>query len=308
MRRHINKKLKISVLSILIFIGAAFIFAAINKWPAVSPKEKNGVTSQENISIKEEKAFSKPVPFGGEITVGSAEVLKTRRKAEASDALANLVLRGTVSWDTEYARAIIENISEKEQGIYKIGDIVNNGTIRMIKRKWVVINFGGRDMTLAMTASSRSEESSGRIVTIAASELKTIFADTNNWMSQVRIRPYVSDAGTGGLRIDTIAPGSIFEKLGFTEGDIIEEINGAKIKRPRMLTALFEGAKLLPAKMFSMEGFGSKAESVLLKLDSQSGGIGREVSKLYQKVKSGEDIPILFTRNGISQTRIFKVQ
>jgi len=96
--------------------------------------------------------------------------------------------------------------------------------------------------------------------------------------------------------------------MGFTDGDIIEEINGAKIQRPGMLTALFEGAKLLPAKIFSMEDFGSKAESVLLKLDSQSGSIGREVSKLYQKVESGEDIPVLFTRNGISQTRILKVQ
>lgn len=306
MRRNV-KKIIVSAVSILILIGAAVVFAFILKWPVFSPAKRMNAASQQKTPISREIPSEKTPPAGIDTKADSSEVFEAGRKKDTPDALSNLALRGTVNWDSEYARAVIENIGEREQGIYKIGDIVNNGTIRKIAKTWVVINFDGMDRMLTMAVQSRAAENGSGKMTLARSELETAFADPKGWMSQVRIKSY-SDQGTRGLRIESIAPGSIFDKMGFSEGDIIEEINGAEIKRPGVLAALFEGARFLPTEIFSMEDFGSRAESLLLTLDSRSQGVAGEVSKLYRKIETGEDIPVKFKRGGVSQKRIFKVQ
>jgi len=75
-----------------------------------------------------------------------------------------------------------------------------------------------------------------------------------------------------------------------------------------MLAAIYEGMKLMPSQVWSLENLGSNAASVLLKLNTQADGITQEVSKLHQKIKSGGDIPVQFTRNGKSYIRTFRIQ
>ena len=116
-----------------------------------------------------------------------------------------------------------------------------------------------------------------------------------------------SENGIGGLKINEIAPGSVFDKMGFTKGDIIVGINEANIQRPRMLAAIYSGIKLLPEEMLSLDGLGSTAGSIVLKLNGRAGGVAHEVSKVYKKMESGEEIPVRFTRNGNSQTTTFRV-
>jgi len=75
-----------------------------------------------------------------------------------------------------------------------------------------------------------------------------------------------------------------------------------------MLAAIYEGMKLMPTKLLSLEDLGPTTKSVLLKLDKKAGGIADEVIKLHRKIESGEDIPIQFSRNGKYQRRIYRVK
>ena len=64
-------------------------------------------------------------------------------------------------------------------------------------------------------------------------------------MSQINVLPYVFENRAGGLQLTEIRPGSIFDKIGLRDGDVIHEINGTTIQSPYKLAAIYKGLKLI---------------------------------------------------------------
>lgn len=215
-----------------------------------------------------------------------------------NQALMKLSLRGTVNAGMENAMAVIENTEEQKQKLYRVGNVIAGGVLSKILKEKAFIRIDGSDYVLTMDSTSSSEEEDGSAVMVSRQDLEKALEDVKSFMSQVRIKPHIFDDGTGGLLAHDIKPGSLFDKLGFKNGDIIQDINGAVIKSPHKLAAIYEGLKVVPFNILSFDSIGSKAEDILLGIDNQAGGIVSEVSKVYQKVKSGEEIPVRFTRNG----------
>jgi len=213
-------------------------------------------------------------------------------------ALIKFSLRGTVNAGMENAMAVIENKEERNQKLYRVGNVIAGGVLSKILKEKVFIRIDGSDYVLTMDSTSFHEEEDGSVVIVSRQDLKKALEDVKNFMSQVRIKPHVFDDGTGGLLAQDIRQGSLFDKLGFKNGDIIQNINGAVIKSPHKLAAIHEGLKVVPFNMLSFDSIGSKAEDILLGIDNQAGGIVSEVSKVYQKVKSGEEISVRLTRDG----------
>jgi len=215
-----------------------------------------------------------------------------------NQALMKLSLRGTVNAGMENAMAVIENTEKQKQKLYRIGNAIAGGVLSKILKEKAFIRIGGSDYVLTMDSTSSSEEEDGSAVMVSRQDLKRALEDVKSFMSQVRIKPHIFDDGTGGLVAQDIRQGSLFDKLGFKNGDIIQDINGAVIKSPHKLAAIHEGLKVVPFNILSFDSIGSKAEDILLGIDNQAGGIVSEVSKVYQKVKSGEEIPVRLTRDG----------
>lgn len=213
-------------------------------------------------------------------------------------ALIKLSLRGTVNAGMENAMAVIENKEERKQKLYRVGNVIAGGVLSKILKEKVFIRIDGSDYVLAMDSTSSPEEEDGSVIMVSRQELEKALEDVKGFISQVRIKPHVFDDGTGGLVAHDIKPGSLFDKLGFENGDIIQDINGAVIKSPHKLAAIHEGLKVVPFNILSFDSIGSMAEDILLGIDNQAGGIVSEVSKVYQKVKSGEEIPVRLTRDG----------
>ena len=293
----------------IIVIGAAVFFSVTLRLPSVPHGQAAEVNRPAKIRKNPTGPSIKSPPANPAEKPSPDSTHRAGRKNPASEESYNLILRGTVNWDTIYAQAVIEDSSEKKQRLYKIGDIIKTGIIKKIMRNNIIISLNGKDITVAMNTSVPFfKDNSLQPFTVKRSELKVMLDDVNGLMSQISIKPHVVDNGPSGLQIDTVVPGSLFDSLGFTKDDIITEINGSKIKRPRMLAAIYESMKLMPSKLLSLEDLGPTTKSVLLKLDKKTGGIADEVSRLHQKIESGEDIPIQFSRNGISQTKIFRVR
>jgi len=48
-------------------------------------------------------------------------------------------------------------------------------------------------------------------------------------MSQAVVRPYVADGAQQGFIISNIVPGSLYERMGLQNGDIVTSVNGREL-------------------------------------------------------------------------------
>jgi len=151
-----------------------------------------------------------------------------------------LKLLGTVSGDKKEAYAVIEDITGKGQDLYRIGDTIQNATLRMILREKVVLRVDGKDEILGIEEISSSKKASisskspdmaaSQNITLKRSQIETAVKDVNNLMKQIRIRPHFTNGEPDGLRLTGIRPRSIFYNMGIKSGDIITGANGKNIE------------------------------------------------------------------------------
>ncbi|MEJ2657787.1 MAG: type II secretion system protein GspC, partial [Desulfobacterales bacterium] len=158
---------------------------------------------------------------------------------EPTDLKLNLL--GTITGNEKEAYAVIEDTATKEQNLFRIGDTIQNATLKMILREKVVLNVNGKDEILKIeksqegqqniktrTASLRTEGSQN--ITVKRSQMESAVKDVNNLMKQIRIRPNFRNGKPDGLRLTGIRPNSIFYNMGLKSGDILKGVNGKDIE------------------------------------------------------------------------------
>lgn len=209
---------------------------------------------------------------------GATEKVEPSPPAEKAEPLESLQetslqlsLLGTIAGDAESARAIILDERARSQDIYRVGDTVQEAVIRQILRGKIVLRHGEKDEILTMvegeeTAGSSAGETQSRepvrrrrnvsrqappdempeeieveTVTIEQEIIQDSMSDLNALMTQVRIRPYFRQGRAEGLIVSQIRPDSIFEKMGFKNGDIIASVNGKQMTTPEEAFELYNG-------------------------------------------------------------------
>jgi general secretion pathway protein C len=171
----------------------------------------------------------------------------------------HLKLWGTVTGKHTLAFAVIEN-EKKIQGLYKEGDSIEGATLRMILKDKVILRSKGKDEILEMqdrpqlvkaeiskASSSLMQKASKaflatqniterppqtRKIVLNRSEIDAAVSDIGSMMTQVKISPYFIEgkANTAGLRLSGIQSGSIFQKMGLVNGDVILGVEGQQIE------------------------------------------------------------------------------
>ncbi|MGD2029770.1 MAG: type II secretion system protein GspC [Desulfobacterales bacterium] len=151
-----------------------------------------------------------------------------------------LKLLGTVSGDNKEAYAVIEDTAKRQQNLYRIGDSIQNATLRMILREKVVLRVNGKDEVLgieevqgsgkARMFSKRTGASPSQNISLKRSRIESAVKDVNTLMKQIRIRPHFRNGKPDGLRLTGIRPNSIFYNMGLKSGDIITGVNNNNIE------------------------------------------------------------------------------
>ena len=152
----------------------------------------------------------------------------------------NLKLLGTITGDEKEAYAVIEDIAAKEQDLYRIGDTIQNATVKIILREKVVLNVNGKDEILGIENVSGGQEirkpstelgeTGSQNITVKRSQIDTAIKDLNTLMKQIRIRPNFKNGKPDGFRLTGIRPNSIFYNMGLKSGDIIMGVDGKDIE------------------------------------------------------------------------------
>ena len=75
---------------------------------------------------------------------------------------------------------------------------------------------------------------------------REMLASTENMsqiLTQARALPYMEQGKTVGFRISEIAPGSIYEKIGLQNGDVIQKVNSQEVDDPAKFFQLYQGLR-----------------------------------------------------------------
>jgi general secretion pathway protein C len=227
--------------------------------PPPIPQQSNRQKSYYQVIYKRDIFNSaKPVE---EPTPGPGPVEKTELRLK----LWGVALRGG---DQSYA--IIEEEKRREQGVYKVGAEVPGGaTVKSVAWDHVILNVSGKDEILeieegltggprtapapfgrgGISSSRRSapryENKGVEVVSeneyvVDREEVDGALENMSQLFTQIRAVPHFEGGESTGFRLFAIRRGSIFDKIGLKNGDIIRNINGQAMNDPTKALALLE--------------------------------------------------------------------
>ena len=164
-----------------------------------------------------------------------------------------LKLWGTVSGLGGQTYAVIEEAKSRQQNLYKVGDAVQNATVKMVFREKVILSVNGQDEVLEIEetrgrAGSRmppqtATKSRRQTITLKRSQIESSVKNVNELMKQVKIRPYTENGQAAGLMLSSIQRSSIFRRMGLRSGDIITGVNGSRLVSVDDALKIYENMK-----------------------------------------------------------------
>jgi general secretion pathway protein C len=231
----------------------------------LTPTEKSHVASTRRTASP---------PYGAYRPILQRDLFKTQKEPVTPEKRADvnlekleetqlkLKLWGTVTGDEEKSYAVIENTKDKEQNLYRVGDSIQNATLKRILRSKVVLSVNGKDEVLAMeeikqggpsrvvAGSSRAprKASSGGVrrqrVSLRRNMITKAIEDVSKLMTQVKITPKMGEDGEQeGLSMSNIKPNSIFRRMGLRNGDVLQSVDGQQIQSVDDALKLYDSLK-----------------------------------------------------------------
>lgn len=171
----------------------------------------------------------------------------------------NLKLWGTaLAAEPSASFAIIEDQAARRQALYRVGDtVLEVATLARVEWDRVILDRDGAEEVLeissarasgkdaapaaggAAAGSERIRKTADNKFVIDRRELEQTVANINEVFTQARAVPFFQDGKTVGFRVFAIKPGSVFEKIGLQNGDVINRVNGVELTDPTKAISLF---------------------------------------------------------------------
>ena len=217
---------------------------------AIAKSEPSSTRTREYSIIFERNLFgTEPiaVPTGGDTAAIAASGLELR-------------LLGTAQVD-DRGYAVIEDVAGNRQDVFAVGEDVFDGPkLVAVGEGTAEILVRGRKQTLEIaSAEAPASEEPGRERRRAAGgggegirqtgsntylvdrrEVEHSVENLNQLSTQMRAVPFMKDGQTVGFRVFNIRNGSLFERMGLKNGDVIQKANGVELDSPTKALALLE--------------------------------------------------------------------
>jgi general secretion pathway protein C len=159
--------------------------------------------------------------------------------------------------------SIIEDLGARKQGVYGIDAPVPGGaTVKAIEWDKVILDHNGKDEILELASKSpvgspakpvvggapaAPPPSGGSIQATAENEFMVPRAEVDSALenmsqlfTQIRAVPHFEGGQSIGFRLFAIRRGSLFDRIGLKNGDIITSINGSEMSDPSRAVALLQ--------------------------------------------------------------------
>ncbi len=239
-------------ITVLAYLSVDIFYRVVNAKLA-GVKTGTTVTEKANIQVVKKQPLDSYSVISKRNLFGSIDKAAGERYIDVNELEStklDLALLGTVSGTGNFDCAVIEEKDKKKQGLFKTGDTVASATVARIMRGMVVLRVDGRDEILAMDKPGKDRESeekqasgAGSSVIVNKAEINEAMKDMGKILTQARIRPYFSAGKSDGFIISSIKSGSIFQKMGMQNWDIIQSVNDQPIKSPDEMLKLYDSLK-----------------------------------------------------------------
>ncbi len=264
MTRHYYTLFNLAALSLIIFFGTNTFYDMVRSRLTQVQTDSVLVRHPQSAEPYQKKPLSAFRIITDRNLFGSSEKPTETVKEEDLEDLEptslNLTLLGTASGDDQSACAVIEEAGTRKQGLYKVGDGIQDAVVKKILRERVVLRVGEKDEILTMeeptsdadektrppvhiTRQSSRQPARATTITVRRSDIEEALEDINQVLTQARIQPHFRDGRADGLSISRIRRGSIFSRMGLRNGDIIQAVNGNALNSPEDVFALYETLK-----------------------------------------------------------------
>ena len=190
----------------------------------------------------------------------------------------NLKLWGTVTGKGRRAYAVIEDTKTRKQNLYRIGDTIQDATLKLILRQKVVLSVNDRDEILGMEEAGTAKRSGSsprvarqaasppklpvspnpRQLTLKSDQIENALENLDQLMEQARIRPHIEDGKPSGISITGIKPNTVFRKMRLRNGDIITGVNGSPIESVEDAMQIFGDLSSTPEVQLEIKRRGRK--------------------------------------------------
>lgn len=162
-----------------------------------------------------------------------------------------LALIGTFLPDHGEAFAIIEDTKRSNQEVFNLGEtIFGEAKLRAIKVDRVEIERNGQIEVLVLDEFAESKGAAAPVTVtgenqfvVAEREVDDALSNLPLLLTQARAVPYFKDGQSIGLRLFAIKSGSIFEKIGLRNGDVLRSVNGNGLGDITQAVKIFEQLK-----------------------------------------------------------------
>lgn len=164
-------------------------------------------------------------------------------------------LIGTIEGDS-FSGAVLEDASG--QAFYRINQKLSDGSqiIKVQRDKIILRRTDGSTTELQVVDDTKIVNVSKPVANPAGVrklsegkwmvDQREVTASTENFnqlLTQARALPYVEQGKTVGFRISEIVPGSLYEKIGLQNGDVIQKINSQDVDDPAKFFQMYQNLK-----------------------------------------------------------------
>lgn len=158
--------------------------------------------------------------------VSPASTLTAR--AQTMQELGLRLVATVVSDEKGKSIAVIDVRDTGEEITFREGDLWREARVKRIDPGSVLFTVGKRDFVLAMRPiGERSEEAAAdQPVHLDRRDVRSELSDSDLFMREIHVRPRFEGGLPAGFIIYSIAPESIFDRMGLRDGDVIVGING----------------------------------------------------------------------------------
>lgn len=154
-----------------------------------------------------------------------------------------------------YPYAVFLDMALNKQNLYRLKDDIGNGWLiyeigknktilkKGDKKEVLEVKFIEAEAPVAEAGGDLKPAPTGTGIRLDPREVESALSDLNKVMTQARVVPNLVGGKTSGYRMFNIVPGSIYEKIGLKNNDVVERINDVEIKSPDSLYQLFQQIK-----------------------------------------------------------------
>ena len=154
-------------------------------------------------------------------------------------------LKGTVAINESIGYVIVEEKGKNKQKLYKLGEMIGSARLIRITRNTAVLQDGEKEFVMKVKDVDKGALTGGPSVlgsdsgVISRQESVQAFSDIKSVMSQAIVRPFLSAGVPQGFIVSNIVPGSVYQRLGLQNGDVVVDVNNKKLESPDDIINLF---------------------------------------------------------------------